>query len=129
MVCTDRLFWSVLDTWKSVMTLPTDVKELIPEFYSDPSFLINNEKLNFGDRAAGASHLIREIQHVIPCMPCNPSQCAMIFGSTASGSSPVSTSRTFVSAQSSKPGKAKYIRQERTMKCFSLSACLKADLK
>ncbi|BDA48009.1 probable protein FAN at N-terminal half [Coccomyxa sp. Obi] len=50
----DRLFWSVLDTWKSVMTLPTDVKELIPEFYSDPSFLINNEKLNFGDRAAGA---------------------------------------------------------------------------
>lgn len=37
------------------MTLPTDVKELIPEFYSDPSFLINNEKLNFGDRAAGAT--------------------------------------------------------------------------
>ncbi len=54
-MCTDRLFWSVLDTWKSVMTLPTDVKELIPEFYSDPSFLINNEKLNFGDRAAGAT--------------------------------------------------------------------------
>ncbi len=60
MLCTDRLFWSVLDTWKSVMTLPTDVKELIPEFYSDPSFLINNEKLNFGDRAAGASHPTQE---------------------------------------------------------------------
>ncbi|EIE27335.1 hypothetical protein COCSUDRAFT_5003, partial [Coccomyxa subellipsoidea C-169] len=51
----DRVFWSVLDTWNSVMTLPTDVKELIPEFYSDPSFLINSEKLNFGERAAGTA--------------------------------------------------------------------------
>ena len=49
------MFWSVLDTWNSVMTLPTDVKELIPEFYSDPSFLINSEKLNFGERAAGTA--------------------------------------------------------------------------
>ncbi len=37
----DRLFWSIQDTWKSVLTLPTDVKELIPEFYSnDASFLV-----------------------------------------------------------------------------------------
>ena len=37
----DRLFWSVGDTWKSVLTLPSDVKELVPEFYSnDPSFLV-----------------------------------------------------------------------------------------
>lgn len=37
----DRLFWSIQDTWKSVLSLPTDVKELIPEFYSnDASFLV-----------------------------------------------------------------------------------------
>lgn len=36
-----------------MMTLPTDVKELIPEFYSDPSFLTNSEKLDFGERTSG----------------------------------------------------------------------------
>jgi len=37
----DRLFWSIQDTWKSVLSLPSDVKELIPEFYSnDASFLV-----------------------------------------------------------------------------------------
>lgn len=59
----DRLFWSVLDTWKSVTTLSADVKELTPEFYStDPAFLLNMENINFGTRASGApwnsSHLL-----------------------------------------------------------------------
>lgn len=37
-------------------TLPTDVKELIPEFYAaDPSFLLNLEKVDFGTRANGES--------------------------------------------------------------------------
>ncbi len=44
----DRLFWSIQDTWKSVLTLPTDVKELIPEFYSnDASFLVGIKSLGF----------------------------------------------------------------------------------
>eukprot|EP00884_Botryococcus_braunii_P012576 jgi/Botrbrau1/21319/Bobra.0184s0029.2 len=51
----DRLFWSVADTWKSVISLPTDVKELIPEFYAmDPSFLLNTNNVDFGSRTSGA---------------------------------------------------------------------------
>ena len=54
----DRLFWSVNDTWRSVTSLPTDVKELIPEFYStDPSFLLNTEQIDFGCRASGEAWL------------------------------------------------------------------------
>lgn len=56
---TDRLFWSVADTWKSVMSLPTDVKELIPEFYAaDPSFLLNTGNVDFGSRTAGTGLLV-----------------------------------------------------------------------
>ncbi|KDD72544.1 Beige/BEACH domain-containing protein, partial [Helicosporidium sp. ATCC 50920] len=52
----DRLFWSVADTWKSVLALPSDVKELIPEFYSsDPSFLLAPPgRADFGSRADGS---------------------------------------------------------------------------
>ena len=54
MIVADRLFWSVLDTWKSVTTLSADVKELTPEFYStDPAFILNMEGINFGTRASG----------------------------------------------------------------------------
>ena len=54
----DRLFWSVNDTWRSVTSLPTDVKELIPEFYStDPTFLLNIEQIDFGCRASGEGWL------------------------------------------------------------------------
>jgi factor associated with neutral sphingomyelinase activation len=50
----DRLFWSIADTWKSVLTLPSDVKELVPEFYSnDPSFLLNKRGIDFGCRSGG----------------------------------------------------------------------------
>ena len=52
--CADRLFWSIQDTWKSVTTFPTDVKELIPEFYStDPSFLTVSATADFGQRSSG----------------------------------------------------------------------------
>eukprot|EP00887_Chlorella_sp_A99_P007641 scaffold20.g7641.t1 len=52
----DRLFWSVADTWRSVTSLPTDVKELIPEFYAADgggAFLLNREGVDFGTRAGG----------------------------------------------------------------------------
>lgn len=43
-----------MDTWRSVTSLPTDVKELIPEFYStDSSFLVNMEGIDFGERSSG----------------------------------------------------------------------------
>jgi hypothetical protein len=43
------------------MTLPTDVKELIPEFYSDHSFLVNSENLDFGLRTSGV-HATQALQ-------------------------------------------------------------------
>lgn len=52
----DRLFWSVGDCWKSVLSLPSDVKELVPEFYSnDPSFLVGWRCLLLLLRGGGAS--------------------------------------------------------------------------
>ena len=51
----DRLLCSIKETWDSVRSLPTDLKELIPEFYSDsPEFLTNKEGLDFGVRQNGA---------------------------------------------------------------------------
>jgi hypothetical protein len=45
----DRLFWSVEETFRSVMGLPTDLKELTPEWYTlPPTFLTNDEGLDFG---------------------------------------------------------------------------------
>jgi factor associated with neutral sphingomyelinase activation len=62
----DRLFFSIASTWHSVLHAPTDVKELIPEFYADPSssssssastgpasFLLNTQSLDFGLRQNG----------------------------------------------------------------------------
>jgi len=45
----DRLFDSIMNEWNSVNNNPADVKELIPEFYSnDPSFLVNAMQLDLG---------------------------------------------------------------------------------
>ena len=53
-VATDRCFLSLADTWRSSTSLPTDVKELIPQFYSsDPSFLLNAQGTHFGTRSSG----------------------------------------------------------------------------
>ena len=49
----DRLFHSIKETWLSAagatMNL-SDVKELIPEFFYSPEFLLNKNKFNFGTR-------------------------------------------------------------------------------
>ncbi|XP_063900802.1 protein FAN-like isoform X4 [Zophobas morio] len=47
----DRLFSSVQKTWENVLKSPTDVKELIPEFYDTSKagdFLVNTQNLFFG---------------------------------------------------------------------------------
>ena len=51
----DRLFSSVEDVWRSVTceTNTSDVKELIPEFYSVNVFLENINRLNFGKTQSG----------------------------------------------------------------------------
>lgn len=49
----DRLFYSVSDTWANCLNSPTDMKELVPEFYYDSQFLYNLNKLNLGTRQDG----------------------------------------------------------------------------
>ena len=50
----DRMFISVRDSWLSCLENPTDVKELIPEFFgSDGTFLTNTKDLDLGIRQTG----------------------------------------------------------------------------
>ena len=50
----DRLFRSVAQTWsKCSSTSPTEVKELTPEWYSDPTFLLNHQNYQFGTTVDG----------------------------------------------------------------------------
>lgn len=47
----DRLFYSVGKAWSSASSENmTDVRELIPEFYYLPEFLLNSNKFDFGER-------------------------------------------------------------------------------
>ena len=46
----DRLFHSIADTWTNVLHNSSDVKELIPEFYYHPEFLLNANNFDFGAR-------------------------------------------------------------------------------
>lgn len=48
------MFKGINKEWKSCCTNPTNVKELIPEFFMDEDeFLLNGLKLDFGLRANG----------------------------------------------------------------------------
>ncbi|XP_063221149.1 lysosomal-trafficking regulator isoform X2 [Bacillus rossius redtenbacheri] len=52
----DRTFHSIQTTWRLTSTdSTTDVKELIPEFFYLPEFLVNMEDFNFGARQNGVS--------------------------------------------------------------------------
>jgi WD40 repeat protein len=46
----DRLFYSIQETWHMCNSQMSEVKELTPEFYSDPSFLTNGNSFAFGKR-------------------------------------------------------------------------------
>ena len=50
----DRSFYSIPQTWQSCYQSSTDLKELIPEFFSDPSILENAQNLELGERQNGA---------------------------------------------------------------------------
>ncbi|XP_071957305.1 protein FAN-like [Antedon mediterranea] len=52
----DRLFNSIQETWSNVLSLPSDVKEVIPEFYLPEysDFLINKQSLDLGVRQDGS---------------------------------------------------------------------------
>ncbi|KAJ2847470.1 hypothetical protein IWW36_003842, partial [Coemansia brasiliensis] len=49
----DRQFHSIADTWNSCVTSSGDVKELIPEFYYLPEFLVNHNNLSLGQKQDG----------------------------------------------------------------------------
>ena len=49
----DRLFDSVERTWEGCTNNPTDVKELIPEFFYLPDFLENGNLLDMGETQSG----------------------------------------------------------------------------
>jgi hypothetical protein len=44
----DRLFFSVKETWRGVNHSMSDVKELIPEWYTTPEMFVNSRKLPLG---------------------------------------------------------------------------------
>jgi hypothetical protein len=45
----DRMFYSVAETWESCIHNPTDLKELVPEFFCGAGeFLMNNDDLDLG---------------------------------------------------------------------------------
>jgi hypothetical protein len=50
----DRMFHSIADMWESCLTNPTDLKELIPEFFiGSGEFLQNADDLDLGHRYSG----------------------------------------------------------------------------
>jgi len=49
----DRLFYSLEEAWKSCNTSLADVKELIPEFFYLPDFLVNRSHFSLGVRQDG----------------------------------------------------------------------------
>jgi factor associated with neutral sphingomyelinase activation len=54
----DRIFHSIYDTWSNCLSLDTDFKELIPQFYDTSndsgSFLLNLKNVDFGRRQDGS---------------------------------------------------------------------------
>ena len=44
----DRLFSNVAATWDNCLHSSSDVKELTPEFYHQPEFLLNSNNFNLG---------------------------------------------------------------------------------
>ena len=50
----DRMFFSIAENWKSCMSNPADLKELIPEFFfGSGEFLVNSDDLDLGMRQTG----------------------------------------------------------------------------
>lgn len=54
----DRLFSSISDTYKSCITNPSDVRELIPEFFCFPDFLRNINCNEFGTKQVYGTFLL-----------------------------------------------------------------------
>lgn len=53
--CPDRLFFDLQESWQSCNTSSSDVKELIPEFFTTPEILENTNGFPFGKTQRGVS--------------------------------------------------------------------------
>jgi hypothetical protein len=53
--CPDRLFFDLKESWKSCNTSSSDVKELIPEFFTMPEMLLNLNNFPLGKTQKGLS--------------------------------------------------------------------------
>lgn len=51
--CPDRLFFDVAGCWNSCMTSTSDVKELVPEFFTCPEMFLNTNHFPLGSTQAG----------------------------------------------------------------------------
>lgn len=49
----DRMFYSIQQAWVNSLNSTSDVKELIPEFFYFPEFLINMNNFNLGIKQNG----------------------------------------------------------------------------
>ena len=68
----DRLFHSIGDTWRTCLTNMSDVKELIPEFFTNPEFLRNANALPLGTMQKG--HKLGDVE-LPPWASAWPSSC------------------------------------------------------
>jgi Beige/BEACH domain len=51
--CPDRLFFDIAESWKSCNTLSSDMKELIPEFFTLPEMFLNSNNFPLGSTQSG----------------------------------------------------------------------------
>ncbi|CAD5122682.1 DgyrCDS11092 [Dimorphilus gyrociliatus] len=56
----DRQFHSIPATWTAIMESPNDVKELIPEFFYLPEFLVNSNDFNLG-KLQGSNEPVNDV--------------------------------------------------------------------
>ncbi|BFU25712.1 Beige/BEACH domain containing protein [Entamoeba histolytica HM-1:IMSS-B] len=70
----DRIFSSIDECWKGVLSHTSDVKELVPEFYSNVNFLNNKEHVYFGFRTT--QDLIDDVK--LPNWASSPQQFSQI---------------------------------------------------
>ncbi|RYG41534.1 hypothetical protein EON68_02975, partial [archaeon] len=63
---TDRLFSSVEYTWSMNTQNMSEVKELTPEWYSQPHFLVNHARYNFGELQDGTRVVDEEVGLRVP---------------------------------------------------------------
>jgi hypothetical protein len=53
----DRLFWSISRSWGAVTSIAPDYRELIPEFFTFPEFLINSNAFDLGSSQVSDNRL------------------------------------------------------------------------